>query len=262
MRKWTITERIHVRTPINILEKRSFTNKNSDFLSQNLVKKQIQTAVEYLSQNGYIAFSNYLQVLYLLQVTSWLGRVRNPIHKSAKRGKQYREQLEKIEYKFATNLWNIINKYLFNYVDSVILIDFLTILLSQDPLDNVDLAEEYLNDISITDSIPEHEVRKNREMNEMLYVKNPWWIERLFKEYVHNLKQPIQITRQIKGPIGQVKLIETLNEHYKEYTFKPNINQKSREIERRKREDVRSRAQSIGGTLEFEDTGNMKSEGN
>ena len=55
---------------INILEKRSFTNKNSDFLSQNLVKKQIQTTVEYLSQNGYISFSNFLQVLYLLQITS------------------------------------------------------------------------------------------------------------------------------------------------------------------------------------------------
>jgi len=55
---------------INILEKHSFTNKNSDFLSQNLVKKQIQTAVEYLSQNGYISFSNFLQVLYLLQITS------------------------------------------------------------------------------------------------------------------------------------------------------------------------------------------------
>ena len=55
---------------INILEKHSFTNKNSDFLSQNLVKKQIQTTVEYLSQNGYISFSNFLQVLYLLQITS------------------------------------------------------------------------------------------------------------------------------------------------------------------------------------------------
>jgi hypothetical protein len=39
-------------------------------MSQNLVKKQIQTTVEYLSQNGYISFANFLQVLYLLQITN------------------------------------------------------------------------------------------------------------------------------------------------------------------------------------------------
>ena len=83
----------------------------SNFLSQNLVKKQIQTTIEYLSQNGYISFSNFLQALYLLQITNCLGRVNAPNEKSATRAKHYREQLERKEFEFATNLWNIINRY-------------------------------------------------------------------------------------------------------------------------------------------------------
>ena len=45
----------------------------------------------------------------------------------------------------------------------------------------------------------------------------------------------MQITRRIKGPIGQVKLFETLNDHYKDYTFKPKISNMSKEIEKKKR---------------------------
>jgi len=134
------------------------------------MKKQIQSAVEYKSQNGYISFSNFVQVLYLLQITSCLGRMNSPNQDSANRGRQYREELERKEFKFATNLWNILNKYLFNYVDSIICIDILTILLSKDPLNNLDLAEEYLTDVSKIDGMPENEIRKNREMNENIYV--------------------------------------------------------------------------------------------
>jgi hypothetical protein len=90
----------------------------------------------------------------------------------------------------------------------VICIDFLTIILSKDPQDNVGLAEEYLNDVSKIEDMPEHEIRKNREMNENIYVKSPWPIEKLFSEYINNFKQPMQVTRQIKGPIGQVMLIK------------------------------------------------------
>ena len=218
-------------------------------MSQNLIKKQIQTTIEYLSQNGYISFSNFLQALYLLQITNWLGRV-NQINKgSAARGKQYRDVLEKREFEFATNLWNIINRYLFNYVDSVICIDFLTILLSRDPLDNVGLAEQYLNDVSKIDDIPQEELKKNRQMNDNIYVKKPWPIEKLFSEYLANFKQPVQLTRQIKGPIGQVKLIETLNEHYKHYTFKPKIWSMSKEIEKRKRLEVKQQIEVMKGSM-------------
>lgn len=90
----------------------------------------------------------------------------------------------------------------------MICIDFLTIILSKDPQDNVGLAEEYLNDVSKIEDMPEHEIRKNREMNENIYVKAPWPIGKLISEYVNNFKQPVEITRQIKGPIGQVMLIK------------------------------------------------------
>jgi len=75
--------------------------------------------------------------------------------------------------------------------------------------------------------------------------KNPWSIEKLFKEYLKSFKQPIQITRQIKGPIGQVKLVETLNEHYKDCTFRPKISQRSKDIERRKKEEAKIHLKSI-----------------
>ena len=217
----------------------------SELMSQNLIKKQIQTTIEYLSQNGYISFSNFLQALYLLQITNYLGRVNAPNINSAIRAKHYREQIEKKEFEFATHLWNIINRYLFNYVDSVICIDFLTILLSKDPLDNVELAEQYLNDVSKIDDIPQEELIKNRQMNDNIYVKKPWPIERLFTEYLITFKQPVQLTRQIKGPIGQVKLIETLNEHYKHYTFKPKICSMSKEIEKRKRLEAKQQINNL-----------------
>jgi hypothetical protein len=172
-----------------------------------------------------------------------VGRVHAPIEQSSKRAQVHRENVEKKEFVFATNLWNIINRYLFHYVDSVICIDFLTILLSKDPLDNVDLAEEYLQDVSFIEDMPEHEIRRNREMNENIYVKRPWTIEQLFTEYLDNFKQPVQITRQIKGPIGQTKLIETLNDHYKDYTFKPKISSMSKTIERKRRLEAQQQLQ-------------------
>jgi hypothetical protein len=61
---------INVTFKYKYIGKHSYANKNSDILSQNLVKKQIQTTVEYLSQNGYISFSNFLQALYLLKITN------------------------------------------------------------------------------------------------------------------------------------------------------------------------------------------------
>jgi hypothetical protein len=195
-------------------------------LTQNLVQKQIQTTVDYLSQEGYISFPNFLQVLYLLQVTICLGRINLPNKTSLNRGKKYREQLEEREFEFATNMWNILNwyscpnshksGYLFHFIDSSIWTDFLTILLSRDSSDNVELAEEYLKDVGRINNLPDQELVKNREMSESIYVKHPWSIARLFDEYDQNFKQPIQLTRNIKGPIRQAKMIETLNDHFKE----------------------------------------------
>lgn len=105
-------------------------------------------------------------------------------------------------------------------------------------MQNIDLAKAYLEHVSKSSDVPEHEIKKNREMNENIYVKNLWDLETLFKQYIKHFKQPVQLTRQIKGPIGQVRLIETLNEHYKDYTFKPKISQKSRKIEEKKRKEA------------------------
>lgn len=56
----------------------------------------------------------------MLEITSLIGRI-HPINSgSTDKSKAYREQLENKEFEFSLNLWNVINKYLFNYVDSVI----------------------------------------------------------------------------------------------------------------------------------------------
>ena len=55
----------------------------------------------------------------MLEITSLIGRI-HPINSgSTDRSKAYREQLENKEFEFSLNLWNVMNKYLFNYVDSV-----------------------------------------------------------------------------------------------------------------------------------------------
>lgn len=89
-------------------------------------------------------------------------------------------------------------------------------MLSRDPSDNVELAEVYLKDVGRINNLPDQELVKNREMSESIYVKNPWSISRLFEEYELNFRQPVQLTRNIKGPIRQAKMIETLNDHFKE----------------------------------------------
>ena len=175
----------------------------------------------------------------MLEITNLLGRINAHNSNSSNRGKMYREQLEMKEFEFAVNLWNIINKYLFNYVDSIILIDFLTIMLSKDPLYNVELAEKYIDDVSTIEGLPQEQLNKNRSMNDNIYMRKPWSIEKLFREYIEQFKQPIQLTRQIKGPIRQVKQFETLTDHFKDCTFKPKISSMSIEIEKKKRMEIK-----------------------
>lgn len=51
------------------------TNKKSRKLAQVALKKKIKTVVSTYSQNGYLAFENFLNVLYMLQITQNIGRI-------------------------------------------------------------------------------------------------------------------------------------------------------------------------------------------
>lgn len=102
---------------------KSLVNKNSETFSQNLVKKQIETTIVYLSQNGYISFPSFTQALYLLQITKYVGRLETKEKRKSKPRRQEMDRIkskEALEMQFAKQLWNVVNRWLFNYVDSVI----------------------------------------------------------------------------------------------------------------------------------------------
>lgn len=169
-------ERSLKREFLELEEKRNrnkiHTNKKSKKLAQTALKKKIKTVVSTYSQNGYLAFENFLNVFYMLQITQNIGRFEEDNHYSD-RIKRVKEQKDSIELEFALQFWNKINCYLFNYVDSVILVDFLMILLNSSN-NAVQKAERYIDEISQADDLPLEEIQKNRERNSDLYIEDPW----------------------------------------------------------------------------------------
>jgi Fe2+ transport system protein B len=74
--------------------------------------------------------------------------------------KRYEEELQ-----FAKQIWNRINKYLFNYIDAIILIDVLVILITKNPKNGVKEFEQYVSDISNVTEIAPEEIGKNMKRN-------------------------------------------------------------------------------------------------
>lgn len=103
------------------------TNKKSRKLAQKALKKKIRAVVDTYSQNGYLAFDHFLNVLYMLQITQNIGKLDED-YLYSERIKRVKEEKDSNELQFCLQLWNKVNCYLFNYVDSIILIDFLMIL--------------------------------------------------------------------------------------------------------------------------------------
>lgn len=148
------------------------TNKKSRKLAQTALKKKIRSVVNSYSQNGYLAFEHFLRVLYMLQITQNVGRLEEE-YPHSDRIKRVKEEKDANELEFALQLWNKINCYLFNYVDSAILIDFLMILLSTSK-HKVETAERYIEEISQADDLPIEEIQKNRERNKEFVIDNLW----------------------------------------------------------------------------------------
>lgn len=84
------------------------TNKKSRKLAQISLKKKIKTVVNTYSQNGYLAFENFLNVLYMLQITQNIGKVDEDYTKND-RIKRIKEEREAAELEFALQFWNKIN---------------------------------------------------------------------------------------------------------------------------------------------------------
>jgi hypothetical protein len=95
----------------------------------------------------------------MLQITKVVGRIEEENYNISERMRKLKEEQESNELEFALQLWNKINCYLFNYIDSFILVDFLMILLSNSK-SKIKTAHKYINDISQTDDLPIEEIQK------------------------------------------------------------------------------------------------------
>jgi hypothetical protein len=89
-------------------QNRVHIGKKSRKLAQVALKKNIRSVVNTYSQNGYLAFENYLHVLFMLQITQNIGRVDDNFHYS-ERIKRAKQERDSNELEFALQMWNKIN---------------------------------------------------------------------------------------------------------------------------------------------------------
>jgi hypothetical protein len=76
---------------------------------------------------------------------------------------RYEKQVQEVE--FVNQLWNKINKYLFNFIDSVILIDALITMFTKNELEGVPELSKYLSDVANITEDNNEEVQKNMKHN-------------------------------------------------------------------------------------------------
>jgi hypothetical protein len=161
------------------------TNKKSGKLAQKALKKKIRAVVDTYSQNGYLAFDHFLNVLYMLQITQNIGKLDED-YVYSERIRRVKAEKDNNELQFCLQLWNKVNCYLFNYVDSIILIDFLMILLTSSR-NRLATAQDYIEEISRADDLPKEDIEKNRDRNVDLMVDHIWTVEELFQFHKHKL---------------------------------------------------------------------------
>lgn len=208
------------------------TNKKSKKLAQVALKKKIKAVVDAYSQNGYLAFEHYLHVLYMLQITQNVGKLEDD-YIISDRIKRVKEEKDSNELEFALQLWNKVNCYLFNYVDAVILVDFLLILLSNSN-NKIRTAQSYIEEISQADDLPLEEIENNRERNADLVLESVWTVEQLFLFFKHKLNCPTIVTRTGFSIERGLKKNKLYTDYFKECTFRPKITKKAHEVEEKK----------------------------
>ena len=180
----------------------------------------------------------------MLQITQNIGKTDDGIIQS-ERIRRIKVEKDSVELEFALQLWYKINWYLYTYVDSSILVDFLMILLSNSKRKAV-TAEKYLADISQADDLSLEEIENNKQRNSELVLKDVWTVEQLFEYFKNKLNWPTIVTRTgfTIFPLGgdsqrstfenSEKKQRLISEHYRECTFRPQISQKVREAEEKK----------------------------
>lgn len=76
-----------------------------------------------------------------------------------------RKARQQQEIELTKQLWVRINKYLFNFIDSIILIDILIILFLNNHKKGIEEFDNYINDITNMTEISPEEIGRNMKRN-------------------------------------------------------------------------------------------------
>jgi len=68
---------------------------------------------------------------------------------------------------FAKQIWNRLNQFLFNFIDSIILVDILETLFSKPEKKAIKELDKYAGDISKSTKISPNDISKNLKRNSM-----------------------------------------------------------------------------------------------
>ena len=144
-----------------------------------------------MSQNGYVSYESFLDVLHILKITEFLGSKENISSMNERMLKKRSEHLKE-EKNFAKQIWNKINSFLFNFVDSSILIDFFLIIFYEGDL------HTFIDNISVTEDMDEGEIEVNRERNKHLWVSDISSLQHLVLKFKQRVNETAFVKRGIK----------------------------------------------------------------
>ena len=138
---------------------------------------------------------------------------------------------------FAIHLWNNVNQYLFNFIDSVILINVLYFFFSgvfQSEKPSISAVAQYIKSVGQIAEVSQSEQEENKRRNSHLVVDQLYSVEDLYRIFSARVSRECRLEARPKGPLGQKRELETVTEHFKDLTFKPKILKKSKMMEHRR----------------------------
>ena len=131
----------HVEYERNMKSKAPKSNANANSLALGRRKKEIEDAVGMVEENGYLSFPGLQGLFRVLGLCIYaapegeemLNKRTSPRGGSKQAGsKEVQVEREKREKEFTLQFWNLVNRHLFNYVETSILIDILLYLFTED----------------------------------------------------------------------------------------------------------------------------------
>ena len=125
----------------NMKSKASKSNANANSLALGRRRKEIEDAVGMVEENGYLSFQGLQGLFRVLGLCIYAvpegeeTRNQRTSPKGTSRhlgSKETQVEREKREKEFTMQFWNLVNRHLFNYVETSILIDILLYLFTED----------------------------------------------------------------------------------------------------------------------------------